>query len=139
MLMPHGLPRGRPDNVHKLAVTMAGSEQDGRKDAHDPGSLYAVGVLKPLTPVHEVSEPEYTKVCLTVEALPTTNPTRVSSTCSASTGSCFTLYTCEFLFLARDTCHGAVTKEQYSAFNTLFEYVEALHRTLKELIVSIRH
>ena len=30
--------------------------------------------MKPLTPLHEVPEPEHTKVCLTVEALPATEP-----------------------------------------------------------------
>jgi len=37
-------------------------------------AIYAAGVLKPLTPLYEVPEPEYTKVCLTVEALPVTEP-----------------------------------------------------------------
>ena len=61
-------------NTHKLAVTMARPERDGRQDAHSArGHLCREG-LKPLTSVYEVPEPEYTKVCLTVEALLTTEP-----------------------------------------------------------------
>ena len=37
-------------------------------------AIHAGGVLKSRTPLHKMPEPEHTKVCLTVEALPATEP-----------------------------------------------------------------
>jgi hypothetical protein len=53
---------------------MAGPEQEGRKDEPYGGGHLCRGGLKPLTPLHEVPEPEHTKGYLTVKALPATEP-----------------------------------------------------------------
>ena len=50
-------------------------------------AIYAGAGLKPLTPLHEVPEPEHTKGTSQSRRCLPQNPTRVSSTCSASTGS----------------------------------------------------
>jgi len=48
-------------------------EQEGRMSL-TVEAIYAVGLLKPFPPLHEIPESEHTKVCLKVEALPATEP-----------------------------------------------------------------